>query len=184
MTWDLKIRPELKWHSGRDFVAEDVAWNLQRVLDPATGSSVLGLMKGYMMNDDGTELWDANAIEIIDAKTVRLNIKVPQIAIPEHLFHYPLAILDPEENGQFGAGSNGQGAFELVEYIQNEKAILVARDDYYGEGPYLDRIEMLDLGDDPSATLAGLSSRTDHGHVRGNDRTARYLSGHAWGRSA
>ena len=158
MTWDLKIRPELKWHNGRDFVAEDVAWNLQRVLDPATGSSVLGLMKGYMMNDEGTELWDANAIEIIDGKTVRLNIKVPQIAIPEHLFHYPLAILDPEENGQFGAGSNGQGAFMLDEYIQNEKAILVAREDYYGEGPYLKQIEMLDLGDDPSATLAGLSS--------------------------
>lgn len=167
MTWDLRIRPELKWHSGRDFVAEDVVWNLNRVLDPNTGSSVLGLMKGYMMNDDGTGLWDANAIEVVDGKTVRLNIKVPQIAIPEHLFHYPLPMIDPDENGVFGVGSNGQGAFELVEYVQNSKAVLVARDNYYGEGPHLERIEFVDLGDDPSASLAALSSGQVQGTYEG-----------------
>ena len=90
MTWDLRIRQDLKWHNGRDFVAEDIAWNINRVLNPETGSSVLGLMKGYMMSDDGTALWDANAIEVVDGKTLRLNIKVPQIAIPEH--HVPLSI--------------------------------------------------------------------------------------------
>ena len=168
MTWDLHIKKDLKWHSGRDFVAEDVAWNLNRVTDPATGSSVLGLMKGYLMNDDGTALWDASAIEVVDGKTVRLNIKTPQIAIPEHLFHYPMAILDPEDDpSAFGVGSNGQGAFELVEYVQNEKAILVARDDYYGDGPYIDRLEFVDLGDDPNSTLAALSTGQVHGMYEG-----------------
>ena len=167
MTWTLRIRPELKWHNGRDFVAEDIAWNLQRVLNPETGSSVLGLMKGYMMNDDGSALWDANAIEVVDGKTVQMNIKVPQIAVPEHLFHYPLPMIDPEENGVFGVGSNGQGAFELVEYVQNGKAVLVARDDYYGDGPYVERIEFVDLGDDPSATLSALSSGQVHGSYEG-----------------
>ena len=167
MTWTLRLRPDMKWHNGRDFVAEDVAWNLNHVLDPATGSSVLGLMKGYMMNDEGTALWDAGAIEVADAKTVKLNLKVPQIAVPEHMFHYPFAILDPEEGGKFGVGSNGQGAYELVEYVQNEKAVLVKRDDYYGDGPYLDRIEFIDLGDDPSASLAALSSGQVHGIYEG-----------------
>ncbi len=167
MTWTLRIRPDLKWHNGRDFVAEDIAWNLNRVLNPETGSSVLGLMTGYMMNDDATGLWDANAIEIVDGKTVNLNIKVPQLAVPEQLFHYALPMIDPEENGVFGVGSNGQGAFELVEYVQNGKAVLVARDDYYGEGPHLDRIEFVDLGDDPSATLSALSSGQVHGSYEG-----------------
>ncbi len=167
MTWDLRIRKDLKWHSGRDFTADDVAWNINRVLNPATGSSVLGLMKGYMMNEDGTELWDASAIEVVDGKTVRLNLQVPQIAVPEHFFHYPFAIIDPDENGVFGVGSNGQGAFELIEYIENEKAVLVARDNYHGDGPYLNRIEFVDLGDDPSATLAALSSGQVHGMYEG-----------------
>src|SRR3546814_1806661 len=29
-TWDLKIRPGIKWHSGRPFGADDVIWNLTR----------------------------------------------------------------------------------------------------------------------------------------------------------
>ena len=35
--------------------------------------------------------------EVVDSQTLRLNLKEPQVAVPEHLFHYPLAILDPEE---------------------------------------------------------------------------------------
>ena len=49
-TWTLTMR-DVKWHSGRQFTAEDAAWNLRHALDEATGSSVLGLMKGYMLNE-------------------------------------------------------------------------------------------------------------------------------------
>ena len=56
-----------------------------------------------------TELWDANAIEVKDAKTLVLNLKEPQVAVPEHLFHYPFLMLDPAENGAFTVGSNGTG---------------------------------------------------------------------------
>ena len=126
-TRDLRIRKDLKWYSGRDLTADDIAWNLKQVLEPNTGSSVLGLMKGYMLNDVASDLWDASAIEIVDGKTVRMNLRAPQIAVPEHLFHYPLAIL-------------------------------VARDNYYGEGPYVDRVELVDLGDGALATLAAISS--------------------------
>ncbi len=41
-TWTLRLRRNVKWHSGRQFTADDVVWNLKRVLDPKTGSSVLG----------------------------------------------------------------------------------------------------------------------------------------------
>jgi len=158
-TWDLHLREDVKWRSGRPFVADDVVWNLEHVLDPDTGSSVLGLMKSYMMNDEGTALWDASAIEKIDDHHVRLNCKAPQLAVPEHLYHYPLHILDPEEDGVFGVGSNGTGAFELVEIKVGEKAVLKARSGYWGEGPYLDSLTYIDLGDDPSAAIGALGSK-------------------------
>ncbi|MDH3466728.1 MAG: ABC transporter substrate-binding protein [Gammaproteobacteria bacterium] len=180
-SWQLHLKKGIKWHNGRAFTADDVVWNLQHVLDPANGSSVVGLMKGYMMqeydsggtNDDGSprmanRLWDASAIEKVDDHTVRLNLKTAQVAVPEHLFHYPLAILDPEENGEFGPGSNGTGPFDLVEYEVGIKAVLMARDDWWGGKPYLDSAEYIDLGDDPSAYMSALASQQVHGFYEGD----------------
>jgi peptide/nickel transport system substrate-binding protein len=172
-TWTLRLRKDVKWHSGRQFTSDDAIWNIKRVLDPKTGSSVLGLMKGFILeeydtgekDDKGnpkksTRLWDANAVQKVDDFTVRLNGRTPQIAVPEWLFHYPFLILDPAENGEFKVGSNGTGAFELVENQVERRQVLKAwKGGYWGGGPYLDTIEFIDLGDDPAAEIAALSSK-------------------------
>src|SRR4030095_10048497 len=172
-TWTLRLRRTVKWHNGRQFTADDVVWNLKRVLDPKTGSSVLGLMKGFLLeefetgdkDDKGnakksTKLWDANAIQKVDTFTVKLNGKSAQLAVPEQLFHYPLLILDPAENGEFKVGSNGTGAFTLIEAEVGRRQILKARKEpYWGGGPYLDEIQFIDLRDDPAAGVAALASQ-------------------------
>ena len=171
-TWTLKVR-QVKWHNGRQLTADDVVWNIKRVLDPKTGSSVVGLMKGFLLeeyetgekDDKGnakksTRLWDANAIQKVDANTVRLNGKTPQLAVPEQLFHYPLLILDPAENGEFKVGSNGTGAFTLVENEVGRRQVFKARKEpYWGGGPYLDELQFIDLGDDPAAAVSALASK-------------------------
>ena len=175
-TWTFTLR-DVTWHNGRPLTADDIVWNFQHILDPDTGSSSVGLMKGYMLEEydtgekdkDGnakmsTRLWREDAFEKVDDKTVRFNLRVAQVAIPEHLDHYTNMIIDPEEDGKFGVGSNGTGAFELVEHQVGVKSVLQARKEpFYAGGPYVDRVEFIDLGDDPSANIAGLASKQVHG---------------------
>lgn len=176
-TWTFTIA-DVDWHKGGPFTAEDAAWNIRHCLNEATGSSVLGLMKGYMLkevdtgkkDDKGnpvmtTELWDANAIEVKDPKTLVLNLKEPQVAVPEHFFHYPFPMLDPREEGKWGVGSNGTGAFTPVEIEVGRKAVVKA---VPGRGAYLEAIEFIDLGDNPSAQVAALQSRQVHGLYEAN----------------
>ena len=166
-TWTFKVR-DVKWHDGRQFSADDAIWNIKRVLDPKTGSSVLGLMKSYMFNAEGTGLWDANAIEKVDDRTFRLNLKIPQVTVPEHMFHYPFAILDPKEGGKFGAGSNGTGAFQLKEFSVNSRAVLEAhKGGYWGGNPHVERIEFVDFGDNPTAVARAVESQQVHGIYNG-----------------
>lgn len=171
-SWDLFLRQDVSWHNGRRFIADDVIWNLRQLLDPATGSSTLGLMQSYLLLDnpalvsDGPALWDASAIEKIDDFHVRLNLKRPQVAVPEHLFHYTNVMLDPEDDGRFGVGANGTGPFTLREFAVGEGALLSAVDKGEGRRARIDELAFIDLGDDPAAATAALLS----GQVDGLDR--------------
>lgn len=175
-TWTFTVA-DMKWHSGRPLIAEDFAWNIRRSLDPSVGSSTFGLMKGFMIKETDTgkkdasgkpvmlaELWDANALEVKDDKTFVMNLKEPQVAVPEHLFHYPLQILDPAENGVFGVGSNGVMPFELTEIEVGRKAVLKRRAD--GQA-FLDEVQFLDLGDNPAANSAAMQSKQVDGVYEG-----------------
>jgi peptide/nickel transport system substrate-binding protein len=171
-TWTLTLKKGIKWSNGEELVSDHVIWNMKRWLDEKTGSSILSLMSSYMLKTVETGekdaqgnpkksrvLWSDRAIEKVDDHTIRLNCAAPQLAVPEHLFHYPALILHPSSNGKFGVGAIGTGAFSMVEYEVGKKVVLKRRDGYWGKPASLEAVEVIDLGDDPTATIAALAAR-------------------------
>ncbi len=154
-TWTLFCRKGIKFNHGPEFTADDVVFNLKRWLDPATKSSILGLMGGYLKPTN---------VEKVDNYTVKLHLDKPQIGVPEHLFHNPAGIVSKDFQGDWVKQPVGTGPFTLSEYAVNERAVLKRRDGYWRNGvdgkplPYLDSILMVYLGADPAPAVAALQS--------------------------
>ena len=131
-----------------------MVFNLQQWLDPEVGSSMLGLMS-YLR---------PTGIEKVDDYTVKLNLDAGEIAVPEHLFHYPAMILPKTFEGDITKQPIGTGPFLMDKYVETERAELSARKDYWRNGadgkpfPYLDKLIYLDLGQDSAAQIAALRS--------------------------
>ncbi|MBX9451603.1 MAG: ABC transporter substrate-binding protein [Mesorhizobium sp.] len=162
--WTLRLRKNAKWRKGRQFVAQDVDWNLRRLLDPATGSASYGNLKNLLAEEvveNGvqiTKLWADNAIVVIDDHTLQLNLKTSHVALPETLSQYTSVIMDPEEGGAFGPGSNGTGPFELTEVRAQRFARYRRNESYWDRAAYLETYEIIDLGDDANTAVAALAS--------------------------
>ncbi|MGE3148063.1 MAG: ABC transporter substrate-binding protein [Pseudorhodoplanes sp.] len=135
-TITLTLRPDLKFHDGTPLDAAAVKFNIDRIRDPAT------IARGSLRSG---EILNLDAIEVVDARTVKLTLKRPFAA-----FLFPFAdmvgcIGSPTAYQKWGPDYRknpaGAGPYKVVEYINDSRLVLEKNPDYWDKGkPYLDRL--------------------------------------------
>jgi peptide/nickel transport system substrate-binding protein len=160
--YTLNIRQGVMWNNGDPLTAEDIAFNFRRWCDGTVeGNSMAARMTALM--DAETRQARDDAIEVVDEHTLRLHLSSPDIAMIVNTADYPAAVMHPSFPGGNPVNTPiGTGPYLPVSRETGIGMVIERNPDHTwwdeGNGAWLDRIEFVDLGTDPSAWLSAAES--------------------------
>jgi len=154
-TWEFRLRPNVRFHNGNPFTAEDVAFTLARVPQvPNSPSSFATFTRPI------------TGVEIVDPLTIRFRTATP----------YPLIVTDlasvrilnrathegaTTEDFNSGRVAIGAGPYRLVSFRQGDRVELERFEGYWGPAPAYQRATLRMIPNNAARTAALLAGDVD-----------------------
>lgn len=134
ITYIFHLNPKAKWEDGVPLTADDVAYTYRTVLD----NKYHGL----------TWIQDIDQIRAIDDHTLEVQLKEPNAGFLGLLGSFVFSHIVPKhlyegtdwETNPHNWEPVGSGPFKFEKWVKGDRIELVGNPDYWGEGPYLERL--------------------------------------------
>lgn len=153
-TWEFKLRPNVKWHDGSPFTADDVIFTMERApnVENSPGSFAL-----YVKGKTFTK---------VDDLTVRVTTAEPYPLMPNDMA--TIAIISKKhatgaktDDFNSGKAAVGTGPYKFSEFVKGDRYVLVRNDDHWGGKQKWAKVTIRPIKTGPSRVSALLAGDVD-----------------------
>jgi len=153
--WEFKLRPGVKWHDGRDFTADDVAFTIERAPNvPNSPGGFGGFVRAIQR------------VEVVDPLTIRFHTAAPHPLLPVEMASIQIVSRHVgqgagTEDYNAGRAAVGTGPYRLGSYRAGDRTEFQRNDAYWrGAEPWA-RVSYRFMPNDASRTAAILAGDVD-----------------------
>ncbi len=146
LTYTFYLREGVKFHHGREVIADDFVYSFTRIIDPKTKSPAASLLDRIVGSKEFQEGKASNVkgLRALDKYSFEMKLSEPYSPFLSILGMNKFKVLPREEvekpGTDFGKFPVGTGPFKFVSMKEGEEIVLEANPDYFEGRPFLDKI--------------------------------------------
>ena len=145
-TWEFKLRPNVKWHDGSPFTADDVLFTMERAYSIVSPNS----FKQYLADKKGTKVDDLTIVIKTDNPNPLVDTDVASFAIVSKKH----ATGATQADFVSGKATIGTGPYKFVSFKSGDSLNLTANPSYWGGKPIWDEVIFKPIGSAPTRVAA------------------------------
>jgi len=149
--YTFNLRPDVVFHNGEKFKADDVAFTIDRVMEIGTGTNAYTKWSGV------------ESYEIVNDLTIKLNLKALNVDFIKDLSEPYMGILNRkacEADSENGA-QIGTGPFSVDTFVSNEYGVYVANMNYWNDLPITKKITIKFVAEETARLIALQNNEAD-----------------------
>jgi peptide/nickel transport system substrate-binding protein len=152
--WEFKLRPNVTFHNGAPFTADDVKYSIERAMHMSGPRTFRTYLRGI------------ESVSVAGPLTVRVKTAAPEPVLPDNLGLIPilpksLGANATEDSFSKGASAIGTGPYKFGGWTHGEKVTLLKNSNYWGEKEPWDTVLFQIIQREPARASALLAGTVD-----------------------